>query len=66
MDREKVAKKLLKLRGSRTRELVAVESGVSFRALESYESGYRTPRDSAKVKLAKYYGVSIQDLFYGE
>lgn len=64
MDRHKVGEKLIKLRGSRTREEVAVGVGISFRQLESYEAGNRTPRDEAKVKLAKFYGVSIEDLFY--
>ena len=64
MNREKVGKRLIQLRGSRTREEVAVGSGLSFRAIESYESGYRMPRDVAKVKLANYYGVSIEEIFY--
>jgi len=64
MSRESVGKKLIELRGSRTREEVAVGSGLTFRAIESYECGYRMPRDAAKVKLAKYYGVSIEEVFY--
>lgn len=64
MDRRKIGEKLVKLRGSRTREEVAVGAKITFRQLESYEAGIRLPRDDVKMRLAKFYDVSIEDLFY--
>ena len=29
-----------------------------------YENGQRIPRDDIKVKLARFYGVSVEYLFY--
>jgi len=29
-----------------------------------YELGYRVPRDEIKMKLADYYGVTVQSLFF--
>jgi len=29
-----------------------------------YERDERTPRDEVKIRLAKFFGVSIQDLFF--
>ena len=59
-----IAEKLVKLRGSQTRANVAKEVGISVSALQMYENGQRIPRDSIKVKLAKYYGVTVEELFF--
>lgn len=66
MDRAQIAKRLVALRGAKSRELVAQELNISIRALESYETGYRVPRDAVKVQIAKYYGVSVESLFFNE
>lgn len=58
-----VAEKLIKARGDRTRENVADAVGVSVSAIGMYENGSRIPRDEIKVKLADFFGVSVQDLF---
>lgn len=59
-----VAEKLIKARGDRTRENVADAVGVSVSAIGMYENGSRIPRDEIKVKLADFFGVSVQDLFF--
>lgn len=59
-----MGEKLKKLRGHKRREVVAAEIGVSVSALAMYECDKRTPRDETKRKLAAYYGVSVQDLFF--
>lgn len=64
MDKELIAKKLLELRGNRTRDVVAEHIGISISALQMYENGQRVPKDEIKVKLAKFYGVSVQELFF--
>ena len=64
MDKVSIGKKLVKLRGDKTREQVAVDLGISYPALVSYELGERVPKDEIKIKIAEYYGVSIEELFY--
>ena len=64
MDREKIGKRLMELRGEKTREEVAYFAKITCKSLESYERGYRMPVDSSKKKLAKYYGVSVDSIFY--
>lgn len=64
MNREKVAKKLVKLRGTRSQEEVAKAVGISASALSMYENGERVPRDEIKIKLAKYYEKSVESLFF--
>lgn len=64
MNKQKMAKKLIKLRGSKTREEVAVDLGISFSSVVAYELGERVPRDEMKVRIAKYYGVNVEDIFF--
>lgn len=59
-----VAERLVKARGSKRREEVAAAIGISLSAIAMYENGERTPRDETKVKLANYYGKSVQELFF--
>lgn len=56
-------KKLIKLRGNKSREEVADRIGISVSALQMYENGQRIPRDEIKVKLANFFGVTVQELF---
>lgn len=64
MNKFKTRIMLLKLRGNRTLNEVALCIGVSGSTIRNYESGLRMPCDEIKVKLAKYYHVSVQQLFY--
>ena len=52
------------LRGSKSQEEVAREVGITKSSYAMYERDERTPRDEVKVRLAKYFGVSVQDLFF--
>lgn len=61
-----IGKRLRALRGDRPRDKVAAAIGVSSSALGMYESNARVPRDDIKKKLADYFGVSIQQLFFDE
>lgn len=56
--------KLVKLRGTRTQEEIANAIGISISAIGMYETGQRVPRDEIKVKLANFYNVSIESLFF--
>lgn len=62
--REDIAQRLILLRGKRTREEVAKAVGISLSAMAMYENGYRIPRDETKIKLANYYGVSVEQIFF--
>lgn len=61
---ESIGQKLIKLRGKRTQSEVAQAIGVADSAISMYESDRRVPRDEIKVKLAEYFGVSIESLFF--
>ena len=64
MDAHKIGKRLIALRGARRREEVAKAVGVSFSALCMYETGRRIARDEVKLRLASYYGVPVEDIFF--
>lgn len=64
MDSKLIGQRLSELRKDKPREDVAAALGVTVSALGMYERGERVPRDEIKVKIAKYYGVSVQDLFF--
>lgn len=55
--------KLIELRGNRSQEEVAKALGISVSALSMYEQGNRIPRDEIKIRMAEYYGVSLDALF---
>ena len=61
---EKVAERLQRLRGERSREEVAKAVGVSISAIAMYENGERIPRDGIKLKIAEYYQKSVQEIFF--
>ena len=64
MDNKKVGERLVKLRGNRTQQEVADTVGISVSAMGMYERGERIPRDEIKIKLAKEYNTTVQDLFF--
>ena len=59
-----VQERLVKARGNRTRTEVAAAVGVSTSTITMYETGQRVPRDNIKVRLADFYGTSVQALFF--
>lgn len=66
MNSKVIGNRLAKLRGSRTQSEVTKAIGISDSALSSYECGERIPRDSIKIKIAAYYGVTVQSIFFDE
>lgn len=66
MDSRKIGKKLIRLRGDRTQEEVAKATGIAQESISFYENGKRIPSDEAKIKLAEYYGVTVQSIFFEE
>lgn len=61
-----LGRRLKDLRGERNRDNVAAAVGISSSALGMYECNKRVPRDDVKKRLADFYGVSIQQLFFEE
>ncbi|MEB8665437.1 helix-turn-helix transcriptional regulator [Bacillus cereus] len=64
MKYERVAENLINLRNGRSREEVARAVGISVSTLQMYENGQRIPRDNIKIKLANFYGVTVQTIFF--
>lgn len=58
--------RLKELRGNRTREEIAYKTGISVSALVLYEQGKRLPRDPIKIRLADFFGLTVQELFFPE
>lgn len=59
-----IAERLRNARGETPRQQVAEAVGITVSAISMYENGDRIPRDEVKVKLAKYYKRSVQELFF--
>ena len=64
MNKKLIGKKLIDLRREKSREEVAIDLKVSYSALQMYENGERIPRDEVKIRIANYFGVSVQSLFF--
>lgn len=66
MDSQKIAERLIKLRGKRTQAEVAEAVGISVSAYSMYENGERIPRDEIKKKLAGFYKRSVNTIFFAD
>lgn len=61
-----VAARLKALRGRVPRTSVAKACGISRSAYGMYELGERMPSDSVKVKLAEFFGTTVEKLFFAK
>ena len=59
-----IGEKLKSLRGSKSRAVVANALGIALSTLTMYENNNRVPRDEIKVRISKYYGMPIEELFF--
>lgn len=59
-----IGQRLVELRGIRTRTGVAKALGIGYSSLCNYENGIRIPPDRIKIRIADYYGVPVQDIFF--
>ena len=64
MDTGKIAERLRELRGDVSREVAAEALDISVSALAMYERGERIPRDEIKLRIARYYDKSVEEIFY--
>jgi len=55
---------LIKLRGDMSRSTVAKQLGITPQMLGAIERGVRSPSLMLAKKIAVYYGVSIDDIFF--
>lgn len=63
-DPTETGKNLRVLRGVRTKTGVARELGISYSMLCKIESGLRIPSEELKDRIADYYGVAVDQIFY--
>ena len=59
---QKLAARLIKLRGKKTLKAVAQDAGVAQRALYRWENGEQMPTFRSLNRLAQYFKVSTQSL----
>ena len=64
MNNNHIAIRLRELRNGRSAKEVANACGISVSALAMYETGKRIPKDNIKIRLAQYYGISVEALFF--
>mgnify|MGYP001008288581 FL=1 len=55
---------LRNLRGDKTQEEIATALGITKSSWAMYERDERVPRDEVKIRIAKYFGKSVEELFY--
>lgn len=58
--------KLIELRGNRSRRDVSEFFGITPQGLGMIERGERTPKLTLAKKMADFYGVAIEDIFFTE
>ena len=56
--------KLRALRGDKSKKEVADSLGISFSSYVKYERDERIPKDSVKVRIAKYYKTTVEAIFF--
>lgn len=64
MDSKAIGRRLVELRGNKTREEVAKSLEISTSALSMYERGERIPRDNIKIRISQYYKKPISKIFF--
>lgn len=55
---------LRKLRGDRTQKEIAAILGITKSSWAMYERDERVPRDEVKIRIANFFGKTVQELFY--
>ena len=64
LNREKAGMMLRMLRGEKSQAEVASDLGVTSMAISQYERGERVPNDDMKIRIASYYGKTVEELFF--
>ncbi|WP_019123774.1 helix-turn-helix transcriptional regulator [Brevibacillus massiliensis] len=58
--------KMVSLRGERSQKQVADEIGIPVSTYAMIEAGHRFPRKDLQLKLSRYFGVTVDELFFTE
>ena len=66
LNKDDIAQNLkdLRIEKGKTVAQVSVDTGIGETALRNYECGLRIPRYTAMFKIAKYYGRSVDSIFF--
>lgn len=64
IDTKRMGEILLSLRGDMTQERVAADIGITKSSWAMYERGERIPRDEVKVRIARYFRKTVQEIFF--
>ena len=64
VDNKVIGQRLRALRGEKTVNEVANAVGVCNSSITMYEIGDRMPRDTVKVRIAQYFGRTVQEIFF--
>lgn len=64
MDKKQIGERLRQLRGAKSREEVGFALGITAQAIANYESGMRVPTDELKLKIASFFGCTVQEIFF--
>lgn len=59
-----IGEKLKQLRGEKSLDEIAATLGISKQAVSNYENDIRIPRDEIKLKIAKYFGKTVDEIFF--
>ncbi|ARU61560.1 transcriptional regulator [Tumebacillus avium] len=58
--------KMTALRGERTQKEMAKEIGIPVSTYAMIESGHRFPRRDLQIKLARYFNLTVDELFFSQ
>lgn len=58
--------KMAKLRGDRSLHRMAKELNIPYSTYAMIESGHRFPRKELAMKLANFFGVTVDELFFAK
>ena len=64
MNNKAIGARLRELRGDRSQQEIANAIGVEVMTISNYERGERVPNDENKIKLASYFGKTVQEIFF--
>jgi toxin-antitoxin system, antitoxin component, xre family len=61
-----IGEKLKQLRGEKSLDEIAAALGISKQAVSNYENDTRIPRDEIKLKIARYFEKTVEEIFFTE
>lgn len=58
--------KMVQFRGDRSQKEVATDMDIPVSTYAMIESGHRFPRKHLQAKISRYYGVTVDELFFSQ